>query len=157
MVAYAAFSDRVDQKSIQNLRTSRASRGASGRHLRLDDRHASVLLVGPLAVVVLPGALRFALEAAHVLLFDDAAVVVERHASVLLCARVVLHRGAALLVLNNGWVRAARARVLRRGLRGECENAEQGNRNGLHLPGWGARSDSGAAESYPIGEQGANA
>merc|ERR1719327_468860 len=149
MVAYAAFSDRVDQKSIQNLRTSRASRGASGRHLRFDDRHAGVLLVGPLAVVVLPGALRFALEAAHVLLFDDAAVVVERHASVLLCARVVLHRGAALLVLNNGWGRAARARVLRRGLRGECENAEQGNRNGLHLPGWGARSDSGAVLALP--------
>merc|ERR1719335_1563465 len=132
----------MDRASTQSFRTSRASTGASGRHLRFDDRHAGVLLVGPLAVVVLPGALRLALEAAHVLLLDDAAVVVERHASVLLCAGIVLHRGAALLVLNNGWVRAARARVLRRCLRGECEHAEQCHRDGLHLPGWGARAQS---------------
>merc|ERR1719460_2518097 len=103
---------------------SRASRATSGRHLGFDDSDPGVLLVGPLAVVVLPGALRLALQAAHVLLLDDAAVVVERNASVLLRARVVLHRGAALLVLNNGWVRAASARVLRRSLAGQREDAK---------------------------------
>merc|ERR1719235_1551419 len=113
---------------------------SSGCHLRLDDRNASVFLVSPFTVVVFAGSLRFALKAAHVLLLDDAAMVVEGNASVLLCARVVLHRGAALLVLDNGRVSAAGARVLRRGLRGECQAAKQSNRNTFHLPGWGARA-----------------
>merc|ERR1719235_2464487 len=113
-----------------------ASTGASGRHLRFDDRHAGVLLVGPLAVVVLAGALRLALEAAHVLLLDDAAVVVERHARVLLRARVVLHRGTALLVLDHRRIRAPGARVLLEAGRGgprEGEEAQQGTRGGPHL------------------------
>merc|ERR1719235_1109858 len=70
--------------------------------------------VGPLAVVVLPGALGLALEAAHVLLLDDAAVVVEGDAGVLLGARVVLHGRRALLVLHDVRVRATRAGVLLR-------------------------------------------
>merc|ERR1719157_458385 len=101
-----------------------ACEGASRLQLRFDDRHTSVLLVGPLAVVVLPRALRLALEAPHVLLLHDAAVVVEGDAGVLLGAGVVLHGGAALLVFHDGWVGAAGAGVLLRGHghRGEADS-----------------------------------
>merc|ERR1719281_211755 len=101
----------------------------------LRDGDARVLLVGPLAVVMLPGALRLALEAPHVLLLDYAAMVVEGHAGVLLSAGVVLRGGLALLVLHDMGVHAAGARVLdlRRHQRGEREKAEHSARGREHL------------------------
>merc|ERR1719386_24173 len=78
----------------------------------LVDGHAEVLLVGPLAVVVRPGARGLAPKAAPVLLLRDAARVVEGHAGVLRGARVVSHGHLALLVRHDVRVRAPGARVL---------------------------------------------
>merc|ERR1719265_1353875 len=81
-------------------------------HSRLKDGDAGVQLVGPLAVVVRPGALALAREAPPVLLLGDATAVVEGNAGVLLSAWVVGHRHHALLVLHHVRVRAAGAGVL---------------------------------------------
>merc|ERR1719420_2855915 len=79
---------------------------------RLTDCDTKIRLISPLAVVVWSSALGLACQAPPMLLLDNAAVVVEGDACVLLSARIVRHPHHAFLVLHNMWIRTASAGVL---------------------------------------------